>query len=75
VEVKKISQAEKSIIIINNQRTREKLFSKEPSRHLSLSLLLSSLEHRLLYAGDIDAFSPFLFFSSNPTPFGITNFT
>jgi hypothetical protein len=32
--VKKFSQTEKSIIITNNQRTREKLFSKEPSRHL-----------------------------------------
>jgi hypothetical protein len=55
VEVKKISHAEKSIIITNNQRTQEKLFSKKPLRH-PFSFL--SLEHRLLYAGDIDAFPP-----------------
>jgi hypothetical protein len=56
VEVKKFSQAEKSIIITNNQRTRKKLFSEKPLRH---SFFFLSLKHRLLYAGDIDAFSPF----------------
>jgi hypothetical protein len=40
--VKKFSQAEKSIIIINNQRTREKLFSKEPLRYLFFLILLGS---------------------------------
>jgi hypothetical protein len=60
MEVKNFSQAEKSIIITNNQRTREKLFSKEFLRHLSFSLFsFLSLKHRLLYAGDIDAFPPF----------------